>query len=61
MKTEKMLYLHPRIYSNTGGWHSLDVQKDNLYYTFCEAVQKDFMRAFIERINIYSEKPGNDC
>lgn len=34
---------------------------DNLYYTFCEADQKDFMRAFIERIDIYPEKPDNNC
>ena len=34
---------------------------DHLYHTFCEADQKDFMRAFIERIDIYPEKPDNDC
>ena len=39
----------------------LEHQMDNLYNTFCEADQKDFMRAFIERIDIYSEKPDNDC
>ena len=26
-----------------------------------KADQKDFMRAFIERIDIYPEKPDNDC
>ena len=36
----------------------LEHQMDNLYYTFCEADQKDFMRAFIERIDIYPEKPS---
>lgn len=89
-----MLYLHPRIHGNTGGWVQSDAQKDklrkyaewnsrllsvrqekisadnvyqlllafgNLYNTFCEADQKDFMRAFIERIDIYSEKTDNDC
>ena len=34
---------------------------DHLYHTFCEADQKDFMRAFIERIDIYPEKLDNDC
>lgn len=34
---------------------------DSLYHTFCEADQKDFMRAFIERIDIYPQKPDNNC
>lgn len=34
---------------------------DNLYNTFGEADQKDFMRAFIERSDIYPEKPDDNC
>ena len=34
---------------------------DKLYNTFTEVEQRDFMRAFIERIDIYPEKPDNGC
>jgi site-specific DNA recombinase len=34
---------------------------DKLYNTFTEAEQRDFMRSFIERIDIYPEKPENGC
>ena len=34
---------------------------DKLYNTFTEVEQRDFMRAFIERIDIYLEKPDNGC
>lgn len=34
---------------------------DKLYNTFTEVEQRDFMRAFIERIDIYLEKPENGC
>ena len=34
---------------------------DKLYDTFSEVEQRDFMRAFIERIDIYPEKPENGC
>ena len=34
---------------------------DKLYSTFTEADQRDFMRSFIERIDIYPEKPENGC
>lgn len=34
---------------------------DKLYDTFSEVEQRDFMRAFIERIDIYPEKPKNGC
>ena len=34
---------------------------DKLYTTFTEAEQRDFMRSFIERIDIYPEKPENGC
>ena len=33
---------------------------DKLYDTFTEVEQRDFMRAFIERIDIYPEKPDKD-
>ena len=32
---------------------------DKLYDTFSEVEQRDFMRAFIERIDIYPEEPEN--
>ena len=34
---------------------------DKLYNTFTEVEQRDFMRSFIERIDIYPEKPENGC
>ena len=34
---------------------------DKLYNTFTEVEQRDFMRAFIERIDIYPEKPDSGC
>lgn len=34
---------------------------DKLYNTFTEVEQRDFMRAFIERIDIYPKKPANGC
>ncbi len=34
---------------------------DKLYNSFSESEQKDFMRAFIERIDIYPEKPPDGC
>lgn len=34
---------------------------DKLYNIFTEVEQRDFMRAFIERIDIYPEKPDNGC
>ena len=34
---------------------------DKLYNTFTEVEQRGFMRAFIERIDIYPEKPDNGC
>ena len=34
---------------------------DKLYNTFTEVEQRDFMREFIERIDIYPEKPDNGC
>ncbi len=34
---------------------------DKLYNTFTEVEQRDFMRAFIERIDMYSKKPANGC
>ena len=34
---------------------------DRLYNTFTEVERRDFMRAFIERIDIYPEKPDNGC
>ena len=34
---------------------------DKLYDSLTEAEQKDFMRSFIERIDIYPEKPENGC
>ncbi|MBQ9824608.1 MAG: hypothetical protein IJM63_08925 [Solobacterium sp.] len=34
---------------------------DQLYNTFNEAEQKDLMRALIERIELYPEKPKNGC
>ncbi|MBO4839212.1 MAG: recombinase family protein [Lachnospiraceae bacterium] len=34
---------------------------DQLYNTFNEAEQKDLMRALIERIDLYPEKPKNGC
>ncbi len=34
---------------------------DKFYNDFTEVEQKEFMRAFIERIDIYPEKPDNGC
>lgn len=34
---------------------------DKLYNTFTEVEQRDFMRSFIERIDIYPQKPENGC
>ncbi len=34
---------------------------DKFYNDFTEAEQKEFMRAFIDRIDIYPEKPTNGC
>ena len=34
---------------------------DKLYNTFAEVEQRDFMRSFIECIDIYPEKPDNGC
>ena len=34
---------------------------DKLYRSFSEAEQKQFMQTFIERIDIYPEKPANGC
>lgn len=34
---------------------------DELYDEFNEAEKKEFMRAFVERIDIYPEKPENGC
>lgn len=34
---------------------------DKLYNTFTEVEQRDFMRSFIKRIDIYPEKPDNGC
>ena len=34
---------------------------NKLYKDFTEAEQKEFMRAFIDRIDIYPEKPANGC
>ena len=34
---------------------------DKLYNTFTEVEQRDFMRSFIERIDIYPEKSENGC
>ena len=34
---------------------------DKLYDSFSEVEQKRFMQTFIERIDIYSEKPENGC
>ncbi|MBO6215306.1 MAG: hypothetical protein J6N76_07205 [Lachnospiraceae bacterium] len=34
---------------------------EKLYNTFTEVEQRDFMRVFIERIDIYPEKPDNGC
>ena len=34
---------------------------DKLYDSFTEAEQKRFMQTFIERIDIYPEKPENGC
>jgi site-specific DNA recombinase len=34
---------------------------DKLYNTFTEVEQRDFTRSFIERIDIYPEKPDNGC
>ena len=34
---------------------------NKLYKDFTEAEQKEFMRAFIDRIDIYAEKPANGC
>ena len=34
---------------------------DKLYNTITEVEQRDFMRAFIARIDSYSEKPDNGC
>ena len=36
-------------------------KREKLYSTFTEVEQRDFMRAFIERIDIYPEKPDNGC
>ena len=41
--------------------YSLDAQKDKLYNTFSEVEQRDFMKSFIERIDIYPEKLENGC
>ena len=38
-----------------------DKSFDKLYNTFTEVEQRDFMRSFIERIDIYPEKPENGC
>jgi site-specific DNA recombinase len=34
---------------------------DEVYHSATEAEQKEFMRAFIERIEIYPEKPKDGC
>ncbi len=34
---------------------------DEVYHSVSEVEQKEFMRAFIERIEIFSEKPKNGC
>ena len=34
---------------------------DKLYNTFTEVEQRDFMRTFIDRIDIYPENPDNGC
>ena len=34
---------------------------DELYDEFNEAEKKEFMRAFVERIDIYPKKPENGC
>ena len=34
---------------------------DELYGSFTEAEQKQFMQTFVERIDIYPEKPENGC
>ena len=34
---------------------------DTLYDSFSELEQKQFMQTFIERIDIYPERPANGC
>ncbi|MBQ6016487.1 MAG: hypothetical protein IJL19_01240, partial [Clostridiales bacterium] len=34
---------------------------DELYDEFNEAEKKDFMKSFVERIDIYPQKPENGC
>lgn len=63
MKNNKMkCYIYIRQENITGNnIYQLLLTFDELYDEFNEAEKKEFMRAFVERIDIYPEKPENGC
>ena len=62
MKKQKKCYIYIRQEKiSADNVYQLLLAFDKLYNTFTEVEQRDFMRAFIERIDIYPEKPDNGC
>lgn len=62
MKKQKKCYIYIRQEKiSADNVYQLLLAFDKLYNTFTEVEQRDFMRAFIKRIDIYPEKPDNGC
>ena len=62
MKKQKKCYIYIRQEKiSADNVYQLLLAFDKLYNTFTEVEQRDFMRAFIKRIDIYPEKSDNGC